>query len=121
MRHGCAPRSFCGNNNPAVSVQLKSVATHLNHGSPCPSTGIAAKHAIAHNKIRVIDEAVVVTGSFNFTTAAEAHNAENLLVIRDAELAAKYLANWQAHLQHSQPYETARRVDQIPMPKQPIW
>jgi len=66
---------------------------------------IDAKHAIAHNKIMVIDDATVITGSFNFTTAAEEHNAENLLVIRSPELAAKYTANWQAHAAHSDPYE----------------
>ncbi len=31
-------------------------------------------------------------------------NAENLLVIRDADLAANYTQNWQAHLGHSVPY-----------------
>jgi phosphatidylserine/phosphatidylglycerophosphate/cardiolipin synthase-like enzyme len=36
----------------------------------------------------------VITGSFNFTAAAQAKNAENLLVIRDAALAALYRANW---------------------------
>jgi phosphatidylserine/phosphatidylglycerophosphate/cardiolipin synthase-like enzyme len=54
---------------------------------------IDAKHAIAHNKIMVIDGQVVVTGSFNFTKNAEENNAENLLVIRSPELAAKYAAN----------------------------
>ncbi len=50
---------------------------------------IDAKHAIAHNKIVIIDGAVVITGSFNFTKAAETQNAENLLVIRSKELAAR--------------------------------
>ena len=68
-------------------------------------TKIDAKHAIAHNKIMVIDDQTVITGSFNFTTAAEEHNAENLLVIRSPDLAAKYTANWQAHAAHSDPYE----------------
>src|SRR5664280_2634656 len=76
------------------------------------ATFIDAKHAIAHNKIMVIDEQTVLTGSFNFTTAAEAKNAENLLVINDPALADKYLANWRAHLAHSKQYtgkETSRR------------
>ena len=53
----------------------------------------------------VIDGQTVITGSFNFTTAAEENNAENLLVIRSPDLAAKYTANWQAHAAHSDPYE----------------
>jgi len=68
------------------------------------ATFIDAKHAIAHNKIMVIDGETILTGSFNFTKAAEEKNAENLLVIQDAALAAKYTANWQAHLKHSEAY-----------------
>ena len=68
------------------------------------ATFIDAKHAIAHNKIMVIDGKTILTGSFNFTKAAEEKNAENLLVIQDAALAAKYTANWQAHLKHSEAY-----------------
>jgi len=67
-------------------------------------TYIDAKHAIAHNKIMIIDGDTILTGSFNFTKAAEESNAENLLVIHDASLAAKYTANWGAHLNHSNVY-----------------
>jgi phosphatidylserine/phosphatidylglycerophosphate/cardiolipin synthase-like enzyme len=69
-------------------------------------TFIDSKHAIAHNKVMVIDDATVITGSFNFSKAAEEDNAENLLIIRDArELASKYTANWQHHAKHSELYE----------------
>ena len=61
-------------------------------------------HAIAHNKIMIIDGTAVLTGSFNFTKAAGQKNAENLLVIRDDKLAAKYAANSQAHSRHSEYY-----------------
>src|SRR5262249_3907749 len=48
-------------------------------------------HAIAHNKVMVIDSKTILTGSFNFTQHAETHNAENLVVIRcHPELAAVY-------------------------------
>jgi len=73
----------------------------LHEGVP---TFIDAKHAIAHNKIIIIDSHTVLTGSFNFTKAAEEDNAENLLVIDDAALAKKYTENWQSHLAHSEPY-----------------
>jgi phosphatidylserine/phosphatidylglycerophosphate/cardiolipin synthase-like enzyme len=62
------------------------------------------KHQIAHNKIMIIDGEIVITGSFNFTTAAEEHNAENLLIIHSKELAERYAANWQAHAGHSVNY-----------------
>jgi len=68
-------------------------------------TMIDARHGIAHNKVMVIDGEVVLTGSFNFTEAAEESNAENLLVIRDKAIADKYTANWNNHAAHSVPYE----------------
>ena len=71
-------------------------------------TLIDAEHAIAHNKVMVIDSAPVITGSFNFTKAAEEKNAENLLVIKDAsELVKVYEQNIQAHAAHSHPYTRA--------------
>ncbi len=39
----------------------------------------------------------VITGSFNFSKAAEDENAENLIIIRDRELAERYLENWNVH------------------------
>lgn len=68
------------------------------------ATLIDGVHAIAHNKVMIIDGETVITGSFNFTTAAERQNAENLLVVRDRALAARYAENWRAHAEHSTPY-----------------
>ena len=65
---------------------------------------IDAKHAIAHNKVMIIDGATVITGSFNFTKAAQERNAENLLVIRSREVADEYAANWREHAGHSEGY-----------------
>ena len=71
---------------------------------------IDAAHAIAHNKVIVVDDETVVTGSFNFTASAEERNAENLLVVRDQDLAARYRENWREHLAHSQPYGGATQA-----------
>jgi phosphatidylserine/phosphatidylglycerophosphate/cardiolipin synthase-like enzyme len=65
---------------------------------------IDGNHAISHNKVMIIDGETVITGSFNFTKAAQEKNAENLLIIHDPALAAQYAQNWDAHRQHSQPY-----------------
>jgi phosphatidylserine/phosphatidylglycerophosphate/cardiolipin synthase-like enzyme len=78
--------------------KYSSASFLMNSGIP---TYIDDKHAIAHNKIIIIDRAVVITGSFNFTKAAEEKNAENLLIIRSKELAKPYLENWQRHREHS--------------------
>lgn len=51
--------------------------------------------AIAHNKVMIIDNSTVITGSFNFTDSAQKRNAENVLVLRDApKLAAAYVKDW---------------------------
>lgn len=44
---------------------------------------------VAHNKLIVIDDGTVVTGSFNWTTAANTKNAENVHVIRGARALAE--------------------------------
>ena len=71
------------------------------------------EHDSAHNKIIIIDgqsaQAVVVTGSFNFTHAAQFRNAENLLVFRgNPQLTLAYLDNWRQHRKHAQPFETKK-------------
>jgi len=77
-------------------------ATFLfNAGIP---TYIDDRHAIAHNKVIIIDGGIVITGSFNFTKAAEEKNAENLLIIRSEELARLYRENWILHRNHSEDY-----------------
>lgn len=44
-----------------------------------------------HHKVIVIDDRVVITGSYNFSRSAEEQNDENLLVIFSPELAEQYL------------------------------
>ena len=67
-------------------------------------------HNNAHNKIILIDAAsdtpVVITGSYNFTVAAQTRNAENVLIIRNwKSLAAAYRDNWDNHRKHSRPMQ----------------
>jgi phosphatidylserine/phosphatidylglycerophosphate/cardiolipin synthase-like enzyme len=68
-------------------------------------TFIDSEHAIAHNKIMIIDKETVITGSFNFTKAAEEKNAENLLILRSKDLAKVYVENWNKHKAHSEKYQ----------------
>lgn len=65
-----------------------------------------AEHGAAHNKVILLDPAgrrpVVITGSFNFTHAAQYRNAENLLILRDnIDLARAFLDNWSQHRAHA--------------------
>ena len=83
-------------------TQKYSVADFFAHSGI--ATFLDEKHAIAHNKVIVVDGHTVLTGSFNFTKAAEENNAENLLVIHDSSLATSYAKNWQEHCRHAVPY-----------------
>jgi phosphatidylserine/phosphatidylglycerophosphate/cardiolipin synthase-like enzyme len=52
---------------------------------------VERRHHLAHNKVMIVDERIVITGSYNFTANAETRNAENLLIIASPELARRYL------------------------------
>jgi phosphatidylserine/phosphatidylglycerophosphate/cardiolipin synthase-like enzyme len=68
------------------------------------------RHAIAHNKVMLIDGNTIITGSFNFTQAAERNNAENLLIIHgEPKLFTAYSENFAQHLAHSTKYEGLER------------
>ena len=54
----------------------------------------------------LIDGDTIITGSFNFTKAAENSNAENPLVLKGSpELFEKYAANYAEHRAHFEAYE----------------
>ena len=77
---------------------------------------IDAEHAAAHDKVIIVDPSAsrpaVVTGSFNFTFAAQYRNAENVLVIRgNRELARAYFENWQRHRAHATPFSLKPHAD----------
>ena len=66
------------------------------------------EHPIAHNKVMILDERTVITGSFNFTRQAENSNAENLIILSDRPvIAAAYERNFEMHLSHSQEFTGA--------------
>ncbi|MDE2234291.1 MAG: phospholipase D family protein [Gammaproteobacteria bacterium] len=67
---------------------------------------VDSKVNIAHNKVMILDDKDVITGSYNFTYSAEYDNAENLLYIRNApQLAKAYADNWHWRQSCSQPYD----------------
>lgn len=51
-------------------------------------------HGLSHNKIMIIDDHYVLTGSFNWTKSAEKRNSENLLLIKSKKIAKIYKKNW---------------------------
>jgi len=50
---------------------------------------------IMHNKVAIIDNRIVITGSFNWTNSAENNNNENLIVIRSVDVASIYESEFQ--------------------------
>ena len=95
----CSQRKW---DNQSCKITDSSATFLYNQRIP---TKIDAQHAIAHNKVMIIDGETVITGSFNFTKAAEERNAENLLIIHDKKLAERYIKNWQEHNRHSEVYQ----------------
>jgi phosphatidylserine/phosphatidylglycerophosphate/cardiolipin synthase-like enzyme len=84
-----------------ISQQYSSSTFFANQGF---DLRIDVKHAIYHNKVMIIDDKTVITGSFNFTKAAENKNAENVLIIRNnPKLAHIYTKNWRFHWNQSLP------------------
>jgi phosphatidylserine/phosphatidylglycerophosphate/cardiolipin synthase-like enzyme len=69
------------------SAAFKQVAGSLAGKRSTPYTP-AGRHDFMHNKVLVADD-TVITGSYNFSNSAS-ENAENLLVIKDHDLAERY-------------------------------
>jgi phosphatidylserine/phosphatidylglycerophosphate/cardiolipin synthase-like enzyme len=86
----------------AVKIRTSVIDRLARGGVPVWLDG---EHDAAHNKVMIVDAATVVTGSYNFTHAAQYRNAENLMVLRgNPELARAFHGNWQRHLEHARPH-----------------
>jgi len=55
------------------------------------NTVILATTITQHNKIFIIDNKTLITGSFNPTNAANTINNENIIILEEPEIVAKYL------------------------------
>jgi len=81
-----------------ISLDIAQVKDPYSKCKYLISKGINVKFhmgpGLLHDKYAVIDNQVVVTGSFNWTATAEKKNAENLLILKDTDLAWKYTKNF---------------------------
>ena len=90
--------------NRGVKVSIILDGGHLSKNKPIyqelKDAGIEVSSdkmsGIAHNKVMIIDKHKVITGSFNFTKSADTRNAENVVLIDDANIAKQYLVNWKS-------------------------
>jgi phosphatidylserine/phosphatidylglycerophosphate/cardiolipin synthase-like enzyme len=60
------------------------------------------REPIMHMKVIVIDGTTVLTGSYNYSLQAE-RNAEDLITVRDPDLAGRFLAEFARHQGHAGP------------------
>jgi phosphatidylserine/phosphatidylglycerophosphate/cardiolipin synthase-like enzyme len=72
-----------------------------------------SNYQAAHNKVVIVDadtaNATTITGSYNFTVAAQWHNAENVVILRDnREVARAYRDNWLRLKAHATPWPAAK-------------
>jgi phosphatidylserine/phosphatidylglycerophosphate/cardiolipin synthase-like enzyme len=81
-----------GNNSDAVNQLIAA-------GIEVRSDG---KHAIQHNKVMLLDDDIVITGSYNFTKSAVVRNAENIIILKSDYAAKRYADNWVAHWGHGE-------------------
>lgn len=80
-----------GNRSKASQAAMNVV---VNAGIPLRTNG---HYAIMHDKVIIVDNQTVESGSFNMTRSAASRNSENVLVINDVpEVAQTYLQHWQS-------------------------
>ncbi|MGU3416382.1 phospholipase D family nuclease [Enterobacter bugandensis] len=80
-----------GNQNKTSQAAMNTI---VNAGIPLRTN---ARFAIMHDKVIIVDNHTVESGSFNFTRSGASRNSENVLVIREVpELAQTYLSHWQS-------------------------
>jgi len=77
-----------------LSLDPGQIKDHFSKGRYLLFKGLNVKFhmgpGIMHDKFAVIDDRVVMTGSYNWTGSADKKNAENLLIINDKDTARQY-------------------------------
>jgi phospholipase D len=82
-----------------VIVDRSAVERRYHGATDMASAGIPVwidfPPAIAHTKAIIIDGALVIGGSFNYTQAAEQRNVEDVTFTQSRDIASRFLANWE--------------------------
>jgi phosphatidylserine/phosphatidylglycerophosphate/cardiolipin synthase-like enzyme len=99
-------------------VKVRVIVDRVQEVEPAPipqlvkAAGIETRtdrgEKLFHSKYAVVDSRVVATGSYNWSNNAELENAENLLILHDPDVAARFAADFNAHWLHSRPYMARR-------------
>ncbi len=76
-----------GSNSPRSELKVLWCA-----GLPVRQDG---NSSFLHDKVIIIDDSIVVTGSLNFSSSADEENEENVVIIDNADIASLYLQEFQ--------------------------
>ena len=80
---------------------LKGNTRFVMSGIEC---SVDTKFRIMHNKVMIIDEQHVQTGSFNYSVSADKVNAENVIYIKNVpEIASLYKDQWNFLIKTTKP------------------
>lgn len=64
----------------------------------CKNAGIPVyadmKYKIAHDKVMIFDDQIVLTGSYNISYSADKFNSENVIFVYNETIAKKYKDRW---------------------------
>ena len=71
-----------------------------------PTTGLSVyvdgyPDTLMHEKVIILDNSVVIAGSYNFTRSADKRNDEQVLVIQSREVADQFLAEFNKILEEA--------------------
>jgi phosphatidylserine/phosphatidylglycerophosphate/cardiolipin synthase-like enzyme len=83
-------------------------------GIPCKTDSAEKYHM--HHKFAILDNSVVITGSFNWTTQAVKNNQENILFFENRPIAQRYTDEynklWQSFTAVIDQVESKRKMDE---------
>ena len=71
---------------------------------------VSRDHGMLHHKFCVIDQQIIITGSYNWTYYAETRNIENVVVIDDRLLAHCYLKEFDELIEKTKPTNEFKRL-----------
>ncbi len=88
--------------DPHLNNDKNNQAKKLNDaGVP---TLIDYRHNVAHNKVIIVDDDKVLTGSYNYYVNSDTVNAENMAVLKSKSVNKTYKDNFKVHVDHSVKY-----------------
>lgn len=82
---GAVKNSFDKGIDVKIIIDSARYKTKLNSGKVLKAAGVDVRtdkpRGIAHNKVIIIDDSILITGSYNYTKSASTRNLENIIVL----------------------------------------